>query len=121
MNKLKFESYKVAHNLPEVPLTTWTFHPTIDGVRKSMVAVLIPTGQLFVGTADWLPSVDRYGYKVHRHGWSPRKHAFNRAYGKATQKLSKFLRGQSDVGAIEDVLKKDAKEVSALVKQYVLG
>lgn len=93
---MEFEKYKIAHDLPEIELVTWTFHdkptPGVKTIRMTSVSILIPTGEVFTGISGCSES-DTFN----------KKEGFNRAYGKATQKLAHFMRGK--IGA--DFLIKD--------------
>ncbi len=91
---IEFESYKIAHDLPEVKLLTWIYHdkPSKDGsklVRITSVTILTPIGKdstqalLFTGVSG-CSELDCFN----------KKDGFNRAYGRACKKLAAFLRGQ---------------------------
>lgn len=126
-NALSFDSIKIAHDLPEIQLTTWTFHikqltnifPIIykKEANKTMVALLIKSGELFVGTTDW--TVPK------KQGISPRKTAFNIAYGKACQKLTAFMRHGRAFGTYPYAgqmieMNAPANEISVQIRKLVL-
>lgn len=111
---LEFMSLKIANRLPETEVASWTFHPTVNGRRKAMVALLIRTGELFVGTADWPFAASL------RQGQSPKKQAFNIAYGKASQRLTQFMRGTRDTAKLCEPTAWSPKEITQMVKQALL-
>ena len=111
---LHFESIKIAHNLPEINLTTWTFHEPIgtdSQKRKTYVAILTEDGDFAVGTRNWLSKL--------KPGQSPKKDAFNRAYGRACQKLTAALRA-----GLHNKLEYETMtppEISKWVRENVVG
>ena len=84
---LEFEPYVIAHDLPAIPLITWTYHdkPSSDGsrvIRSTSVSILTGDGDLFTGVSG-CSELDMFN----------KKDGFNRAYGRACAKLAAYLRG----------------------------
>lgn len=83
-DELKFDSYKVAHDLPPLEMVTWTFHdkPTNPPtVRTTAVCILSPNGAVFTGVSG-CSELDVFS----------KKDGFQRAFGRARQRYVQYVR-----------------------------